>query len=92
MNEEATSGEGRQPESNSEYPETLPLLVLSDQVVFPGLIVPIHLSTKGEQGSGLGLSITYGIVQKLGGKLDVKSKKGEGSTFTVAFPIKGKQN
>jgi signal transduction histidine kinase len=27
-------------------------------------------------------------VQKLGGKLDVKSIKGEGSTFTVTFPVK----
>ena len=47
-------------------------------------------STKGEEGSGLGLSITYGIVQKLGGSLDVKSKKGEGTTFTVSFPAKKK--
>jgi two-component system NtrC family sensor kinase len=45
-------------------------------------------STKGEKGAGLGLSITYGIVQKLEGKLDVESKKGEGSRFTVTFPIK----
>jgi signal transduction histidine kinase len=45
-------------------------------------------STKGEKGSGLGLSITYGIVQKLGGKLDVRSKKGEGSAFTVTLPVK----
>jgi signal transduction histidine kinase len=45
-------------------------------------------STKGEKGSGLGLSITYGIVEKLGGKLDVKSKKGEGSAFTVTLPAK----
>jgi two-component system NtrC family sensor kinase len=45
-------------------------------------------STKGEEGSGLGLSITYGIMEKLGGKLDVMSKKGEGSTFTVTLPTK----
>ncbi|KPK30113.1 MAG: hypothetical protein AMK69_04375 [Nitrospira bacterium SG8_3] len=45
-------------------------------------------STKGEKGSGLGLSITYGIVQKLGGRLDVQSIKGEGSTFTVTLPVK----
>jgi signal transduction histidine kinase len=44
-------------------------------------------STKGEKGSGLGLSITYGIVQKLGGRLDVQSIKGEGSTFTVTLPV-----
>ena len=45
-------------------------------------------STKGEKGAGLGLSITYGIVQKLGGTLDVESKKGEGSRFTVTLPVK----
>jgi signal transduction histidine kinase len=45
-------------------------------------------STKGETGSGLGLSITFGIVQKLGGRLDVESKKEEGSTFTVTLPVK----
>ena len=45
-------------------------------------------STKGEKGAGLGLSITYGIVEKLGGKLDVESEKGEGSRFTVTLPVK----
>jgi signal transduction histidine kinase len=45
-------------------------------------------STKGEKGSGLGLSITYGIVEKLGGKMDVRSEKGEGSTFRVTLPVK----
>jgi signal transduction histidine kinase len=49
-------------------------------------------STKGEKVSGLGLSNTYGIVQKLGGRLVVKSKKGEGSTFTVTLPVKKMQS
>jgi hypothetical protein len=31
-------------------------------------------------------------VQKLGGSLDVKSKKGEGSTFTVILPVKKKES
>jgi len=44
-------------------------------------------STKGEKGAGLGLSITYGIVEKLGGSLEVESEKGEGSRFTVTFPV-----
>jgi two-component system NtrC family sensor kinase len=44
-------------------------------------------TTKKEHGTGLGLSITYGIVQKLGGTIKVKSKVGEGTTFTVTLPI-----
>jgi two-component system NtrC family sensor kinase len=42
-------------------------------------------------GTGLGLSITYGIVNKLGGRIDVESKEGEGSTFTVFLPKKPDQ-
>jgi len=37
-------------------------------------------------GTGLGLSITYGIIQKLGGKIEVESEKGKGTTFTVYLP------
>jgi signal transduction histidine kinase len=44
-------------------------------------------TTKKGAGTGLGLSITYGIVQKLGGQIGVKSKLGEGTTFTVTLPI-----
>jgi len=45
-------------------------------------------TTKGEYGTGLGLSITYGIVQKLGGQIQVDSKEGHGTTFTVTLPLK----
>jgi two-component system NtrC family sensor kinase len=44
-------------------------------------------TTKKGTGTGLGLSITYGIVQKLGGQIAVKSRVGEGTTFTVTLPI-----
>jgi two-component system NtrC family sensor kinase len=47
-------------------------------------------TTKGKYGTGLGLSITYGIVEKLGGYISVKSKLGEGTSFTVLLPIKSK--
>ncbi len=45
-------------------------------------------STKGEKGSGLGLYITKQLVERNGGKISVKSKLGEGTKFTLAFPTK----
>ena len=44
-------------------------------------------TTKKGSGTGLGLSITYGIVQKLGGEIDVESRPGEGTCFTVTLPV-----
>ncbi|PSQ95222.1 MAG: DUF3467 domain-containing protein [Bacteroidetes bacterium SW_9_63_38] len=43
-------------------------------------------TTKGEQGTGMGLSASYGIVQEHEGDIDVESKPGEGTTFTLVFP------
>ncbi|TAN66498.1 MAG: hybrid sensor histidine kinase/response regulator [Methylobacter sp.] len=39
------------------------------------------------KGIGLGLSIAYGIIAQHGGRIDVDSKIGEGSTFTIWLPI-----
>lgn len=43
-------------------------------------------STKGEGGSGLGLSQVYGFVQRAHGSIKVESKKGKGTLFTLYFP------
>ena len=45
-------------------------------------------TTKKAGGTGLGMSITYGIVKKLGGDVDIQSKLGEGTTFVVFLPRK----
>ena len=44
-------------------------------------------STKGVgQGTGLGLSISYGIIRDYQGKIQVTSKVGAGTTFSLQFP------
>jgi two-component system NtrC family sensor kinase len=44
--------------------------------------------TQKTNGTGLGLPITYGIIKKLGGNIEVKSKVNEGSTFYIYLPTK----
>jgi signal transduction histidine kinase len=43
--------------------------------------------TGHNSGTGLGLSVTYGIIQEHAGKIRVDSAPGEGTTFTMEFPL-----
>jgi len=43
-------------------------------------------TTKGPQGTGLGLSMTYGIVSRHRARIVVESAEGRGSTFRITFP------
>jgi two-component system, NtrC family, sensor kinase len=43
--------------------------------------------TTKQTGSGLGLSISYGIIKSHNGQLEVTSQKGKGTTFTILLPV-----
>ena len=47
----------------------------------------MFFTTKGVNGSGLGLSVTNKIVQEHGGTIDVESEVGLGTTFRILLPL-----
>jgi len=58
------------------------------QEILPKIFDPFFTTKDVNQGTGLGLSICYSIIQKHRGKIEVKSKQGHGTTFTIYLPLK----
>ena len=54
--------------------------------VLPRIFEPFF-TTKKEKGTGLGLPISYKIIQSHNGRIDVKSKKGVGTAFSISLPL-----
>jgi PAS domain S-box-containing protein len=51
------------------------------------LFTPFFTTKHEVKGVGLGLAISYGIIQRHHGRIEVQSKKGEGTTFTIYLPL-----
>ena len=52
------------------------------------LFTPFFTTKKEVKGVGLGLAVSYGIIQSHQGKIEVNSREGEGTTFTIFLPIR----
>ncbi|NLL89827.1 MAG: 4Fe-4S binding protein [Dehalococcoidales bacterium] len=52
------------------------------------MFTPFFTTKKDQKGVGLGLAISYGIVQRHHGKIEIITKEGEGTTFKVHLPVR----
>lgn len=50
------------------------------------LFAPFFTTKRERHGVGLGLAVSYGIIRQHGGRIDVRSEEGVGSTFSVVLP------
>jgi signal transduction histidine kinase len=61
-----------------------------DQEILPYIFDPFF-TTKSTKGTGLGLSVSYGIIRQHHGEIAVESQEGQGTTFIIKIPAKGKE-
>ncbi|NIN69554.1 MAG: GAF domain-containing protein [Anaerolineae bacterium] len=80
-----TSWDDRRAEASVSFTDTGEGIPVSE---LARIFDPFHTTKAG--GTGLGLSISHGIIERHGGRIDVRSEVGKGSTFTVRLPAEPK--
>jgi len=51
------------------------------------VFLPFYTTKSVGEGTGLGLSVSYGIIKNLGGNIEIESVPGKGSIFTIKLPV-----
>jgi CheY-like chemotaxis protein len=84
-------------EEAARYPRLVPGRFCKLTVCDTGQGIPSHVmekifdpffTTKGEgRGTGMGLAVVHGIVERIGGAITVDSKPGEGTCFVIFLPV-----
>jgi len=78
--------------NRSDEPDNLSVKVVDHGTGIPKhirnrIFDPFFTTKESGRGTGLGLSVSQGIIAKHGGRITVDSKEGRGSTFTVILPV-----
>jgi PAS domain S-box-containing protein len=61
-----------------------------DEKTMKQIFDPFFTTKRNQGGTGLGLSIAYGIIKEHKGRIEVESKPGAGTTFSIFIPVCGK--
>jgi len=58
----------------------------------PHIFEPFYTTKTVGKGTGLGLYVSYGTIQDLGGTLEIASEPGQGTTATICLPVNQESN